>query len=201
MAGAVTACLLLAGCASGGTPATTAVRTPVPVLRVSHVRQAMPDAAALPGWDNVVKPTADADRFLCQNLFTDECDDLVALGQSEFTRGRRTPQEWVRLSFTLYSFRSERAAHDLYAALDLGGTGLTLSGSVGDEHEVTRRKVGEATTLSIKARTGNTVLWVFALGSKQTATSERAEEALRLMDERTRQAKSGVRPTAGASIS
>ena len=61
MAGAVTACLLLAGCASGGTPATTAVRTPGPVLRVPHVRQAMPDAAALPGWNNVVKPAADAD--------------------------------------------------------------------------------------------------------------------------------------------
>ncbi|MEW2400275.1 hypothetical protein [Streptomyces sp. NPDC046862] len=149
---------------------------------------------------NVIEPMAGTDRFLCQDVFARDCRGMMALGQSEFTRGSRTPEEWVRLSFSLYSFRSERIARELYTALNLGGTKLALPRSGGDEHVATRRKDGEATVLSIKARAGTTVMWVFAVGSEQTASSERAEKALQLLYKRTQQAKSGAQPTASISI-
>ena len=147
-----------------------------------------------------MKPMATTDRFLCQGVFSHDCRGTVALGTADFARGRRTPQEWVKLSFNLYSCRNERAAHDLYTAMDSSGTKLALRGSLGDERVATRRKVGPATVLSTKLRVGTTVMWVYVTGSEQTATSERVEKALQLLYNRTQQAQSGAKPVASGSI-
>ena len=217
-----TACLLLSGCgtgaeASGTSPSAAASRPstspsstapagePVSVLDVGQVESVLPDAAALPGWTHIGTPLVTTEQIMCQGVVAQGCPDLVAMGKTDFRRGSRTPAESIRLTFSLYSLSSERAAHDLYSSLDLGGTPVSLSESVGDEQTATRNVLESSagvqpTLLSVKARSGTTLLWVTAMTTEQRTTKERTQAALRLLLDRVRQAEAGTEPDAGASI-
>ncbi|MFD5652214.1 hypothetical protein [Streptomyces sp. NPDC127039] len=216
------ACLLFSGCgteaetpeapssATASPPSTAPSATsvdgkPVSVLDIGRVKGVLPDEAALPGWSRIVEPLVTTDQFICQGVMAHGCPGLVAMGQSDFKRGGRTPAESIRLTFALYSCSSESAAHDLYASLNLSGAQVGLSESLGDEQTATRDVLKSSadvqpTLLSVKARSGTTMLWVTAMTSEQKTTKERTQAALRLLRDRVQQAKEGIKPNVGARI-
>ncbi|MFJ6655830.1 hypothetical protein ACIQNG_05615 [Streptomyces sp. NPDC091377] len=186
---------------SSAPPATTQVKLPERTLKARDIEQTLPDAKDLPGWKTAFGPRATQGREGCQDLLPGGCPGTVASGGSDVTRGKRTPEEWVRIGFNLYSSRSDRAAHDLFTELPLRGTEVKLRNGVpADEHIATREKMDETIVLGSKTRVDDVLLWVYVMGSEQSATIERLESALRLTYERLEQAKHGEEPNISATI-
>ncbi|MET8824953.1 hypothetical protein ABZX40_24760 [Streptomyces sp. NPDC004610] len=188
---------------SPGAGPTTVSPSAVPgrSLGVPELNQALPDRESLPGWNRTGDPTAHTDRFVCQSVFDNGCAGTKAIAYVDFTRGPRTTEEWVRLTFNLYSGDSEQSTRELSAALSVSGDELRLDEvPPADELITTRDKTGPATVLQAKARVGDVLIWIVVMGSEQSATPERLQGALTLAYERVLQAKGGTTPTAGASI-
>ncbi|MFJ5260473.1 hypothetical protein ACIQAC_08345 [Streptomyces sp. NPDC088387] len=168
---------------------------------MSDIEQILPDATDLPGWKPVFEPLATEGRVGCQDIFPNGCRGTVASGGSDVTRGKRTPEAWVRLSFNLYSAESDRAAHDLFAELPLRGAKVKAKSAVpADEHVTTREKIDKTIVLGSKTRVDDVLMWVYVTGSDRSATTKRLDSALRLAYERLVQAKQGTAPNASAEI-
>ncbi|MDG4860436.1 hypothetical protein P8605_20120 [Streptomyces sp. T-3] len=168
-----------------------------PLLRPRQIMQALPDAAALPGWKEVLPPMLDEDKFGCEEVLgAAACADVVASGSSDSVRGRGKPEEWLRASFHLYTCRSEQAAVKLYAALPSKGAKSDFLGDLGDQRGSVRYKTGPQTVQDSKVRVGKTVLWVFITGEERPVTDQRAKQATELLYDRTQQVANGRPATA-----
>ncbi|MFE6802781.1 hypothetical protein [Streptomyces sp. NPDC057681] len=200
----VAATVLLAGCGSGGAVGKPAAR-PVGTLKARHVKAALPDKKALPGWTQIGPRRVDTSGYMCQVVAGDACDDVIATGTANFTRGPQGTTKWLRFSFAVYSCRTVSAAQRLYETMpdyDKRADGAKIP-ALGDESAASSHlQNGEhpVTYYHDKVRIGTTVLWTFAMGIEEAVTSERAELAAKLQVERVQQAHQGLKPSAHTNV-
>ncbi|RVU21426.1 hypothetical protein EOT10_25755 [Streptomyces antnestii] len=201
----VAAAVLLAGCGSGGGADGMPTARPVGTLKARHVKAALPDKEALPGWRQIGSRQIDTHGYLCQVVAGDACNDVIATGTANFTRGAQRTTKWLRFSFTVYSCRTVSAAQLLYEAMpdyDKRADGAKTP-ALGDESAASSSLLNGEHPVSIyhdKVRIGTTVLWTFAMGTEEAVTSERAELAAKLQVERVQQAHLGLKPSAHADV-
>ncbi|MEL5956127.1 hypothetical protein AADR41_15380 [Streptomyces sp. CLV115] len=198
------AAVLLGGC--GGGDATAAA------LDKGQVASVLPDAKAVPGWRNYVKPDAQKPvpgyppsvcvaRTKAQRKTA--CDPVTSWGASAFVR----KADATTLNFWTLAYEDEKTAEAAYDVLaewyggdrvgvgaeqvDLGGTGA--------EREANRAAVGTmggpATIAQI--RVGTTVLGVSTGTQSRSAVADKEVKAFAAMfAERAQQAQNGEKPSA-----
>ncbi|WP_405714475.1 MULTISPECIES: hypothetical protein [unclassified Streptomyces] len=198
------AMLLLAGC--GGGDATAAA------LDKGQVASVLPDAKAVPGWRNHLKPEAqkpvpEYPPSVCVARTKEQrktaCDPVTSWGTSAFVR----KADGTSLNFWTLAYEDEKTAEAAYDVLaewyggdrvgvgaeqvDLGGTGA--------EREANRAAVGTmggpATIAQI--RVGTTVLGVSTGTPGKSAVADKEVKAFAAMfAERAQQAQNGEKPSA-----
>lgn len=196
--------LLLAGC--GGGDATAAA------LDKGQVASVLPDAKAVPGWRNHLKPEAqkpvpEYPPSVCVARTKEQrktaCDPVTSWGTSAFVR----KADGTSLNFWTLAYEDEKTAEAAYDVLaewyggdrvgvgaeqvDLGGTGA--------EREANRAAVGTmggpATIAQI--RVGTTVLGVSTGTPGKSAVADKEVKAFAAMfAERAQQAQNGEKPSA-----
>lgn len=198
------AALLLTGC--GGAAEGTTAAKPIATLKARHVKAALPDKAALPGWTQVGKGLVDTDSYLCRVVARDACKGVTATGTTNFVRGAKRTDKWLRFSFNVYSCRTDDDARRLYKKLPAydARPDTKKIPPLGDESTASATVLGNAQqSVSVfhdKVRVGTTVAWTYAMGSKKAVTTERAEMAAELQTDRVRQAHDGLKPTASVKV-
>lgn len=205
LAVAIVAATVLAGCDSDGGADSESAARPVGTLKARHVKAALPDKEALPGWTQIGPRRIDTSGYMCKVVVSDACNDVIATGTANFTRGPQRTTKWLRFSFSVYSCRTVSAAQRLYEtmpAYDRRADGAKIP-ALGDESAAySHLQKGEHSVAYYhdKIRVGTTVLWTYAMGAEEAVTSERAELAAKLQVERVQQARQGFKPSARADV-
>ncbi|MEE1773433.1 hypothetical protein PUR34_36035 [Streptomyces sp. JV185] len=199
------AVLLLAGC-GGGDGAAAAE------LDDGQVASVLPDAKAVPGWRNHMKPeaqkpVAEYPPSVCVARTKEQrkaaCDPVTSWGVSAFSR----KADMTTLNFWALAYKDERAADAAYDILaDWYGGGRVGQdaekvdlGSPGAEREANRAAVGTmggpATIAQI--RVGTTVLGISTGTTGRTVVPDKEVKAFAAMfAERAQQAQNGEKPSA-----
>jgi hypothetical protein len=202
------AALLLAGCGGGGD-------TEAAALDRKQVASVLPDAKAVPGWRNYMKPEAqkpipEYPPPVCMATTKEKrkaaCDTITSWGTSAFVR----KQDATTLNFWIFAYEDEKTADAAYDVLigwyggDRVGQGARKVelGDIGDDREANRAAVGTmggpATIAQI--RVGTTVLGISTgTQNKATVPDEQVEEFAAVFAERAQQAQSGEKPSAKLS--
>ncbi|MFJ6012295.1 hypothetical protein [Streptomyces sp. NPDC092952] len=201
-----TAVLLLAGCGGGGGDAKATA------LDRKQVASVLPDAKAVPGWRNYMKPDAqepvpDYPPSVCRVGPKDKreaaCKEVAFWGTSSFAH----EPDGTTLNFWALAYKDEKAADTAYDLLagwyggdrvgvgakevDLGGTGA--------EREANRAEVGAmgGPGTIAQVRVGTTVLGISTgTQGKTVIPDERVRAFAATFAERAQQAQDGDRPTA-----
>ncbi|WP_158684961.1 hypothetical protein [Streptomyces sp. LaPpAH-108] len=200
---ALAASLLLADC--GQNTEGSAAAKPVATLKARHLKAALPNKAALPGWTQVGSGRVETDTYTCEIAGGDACNDVVATGTANFIRGKRATDKWLRFSFNVYSCRTVDGAKQLYKTLPdyTARPDNKKVRSLGDESAASSDVLKGPHTIVFfhdKVRVGTTVMWTYARGSDKSVTTERAEMAAELQTKRVQQAHKGVKPTASVNV-
>lgn len=199
-----TAVLLLAGC-GGGDGAAAA-------LDNRQVASVLPDAKAVPGWRNHMKPeaqkpVAEYPPSVCVARTKEQrktaCDPVTSWGVSAFSR----KADMTTLNFWALAYKDEKAADAAYDVLAewYGGDRVGQDaekvdlGSPGAEREADRAAVGTmggpATIAQI--RVGTTVLGISTGTTGRAAVPDQEVKAFAAMfAERAQQAQNGEKPSA-----
>ncbi|MCX4846809.1 hypothetical protein [Streptomyces sp. NBC_00893] len=200
------AALLLAGCGGGGGDAEAAA------LDKGQVASVLPNAKAVPGWRNYVKPEAqkpvpDYPPPVCVARTKEQrktaCEPVTSWGASAFVR----KADATTLNFWTLAYKDEKAADAAYDVLIkwYGGDRVGQNaekveiGSPGAEREANRAAVGTmagpATIAQI--RVGTTVLGISTGTSGKAVVPDKEVKAFAAMfAERAQQAQNGEKPSA-----
>ncbi|SFY30036.1 hypothetical protein OH786_17880 [Streptomyces atratus] len=200
------AVLLLAGCGGGGEDAKAAA------LDNGQVASVLPDAKAVPGWRNHMKPEAqkpvpEYPPSVCVARTKEQrktaCDPVTSWGVSAFSR----KADMTTLNFWALAYKDEKAADAAYDILAewYGGDRVGQNaekvdlGSPGAEREANRAAVGTmagpATIAQI--RVGTTVLGISTGTTGKAVVPDKEVKAFAAMfAERAQQAQNGEKPTA-----
>ncbi|MEU9315512.1 hypothetical protein [Streptomyces sp. NPDC048295] len=201
-----TAVLLLAGCGGGGGD------TGAAELDNGQVASVLPDAKAVPGWRNHMKPEAqkpiaEYPPSVCAARTKEQrktaCDPVTSWGVSAFSR----KADMTTLNFWALAYKDEKAADAAYDILAewYGGDRVGQDAekvdlaSPGAEREASRAAVGTmggpATIAQI--RVGTTVLGISTGTTGRAAVPDKEVKAFAAMfAERAQQAQSGEKPSA-----
>ncbi|MGW2083956.1 hypothetical protein [Streptomyces sp. NPDC001880] len=200
------AVLLLAGCGGGGEDARAAA------LDNGQVASVLPDAKAVPGWRNYMKPEAqkpvpEYPPSVCVARTKEQrekaCDPITSWGTSAFVR----KADMTTLNFWTLAYKDEKTADAAYDILaewyggDRVGRGAEQVdlGGAGAEREAHRAAVGTmggpATIAQI--RVGTTVLGISTGTQGKSAVPDKEVKAFAAMfAERAQQAQNGEKPSA-----
>ncbi|MCM2413022.1 hypothetical protein [Streptomyces sp. RKAG290] len=207
VAGGAAALLLLTGCGGGDGGGDSPARA----LGKAEVASVLPDAKAVPGWQNLTKPQAQErnPQFpppVCLTAAKDKhrtaCDRITFWGVSAFTR----KSDRTALNFWTLAYKDEKSADAAYDALAgyYGGDRVGIGavpvkiGDPGDEHLANRARTGTmggpATLTQI--RSGTTVLGV-STGTEGTSalSDQQVKDIAAMFTERAKQAQNGEKPT------
>ncbi|MDK0520705.1 hypothetical protein [Streptomyces sp. ML-6] len=202
------ALLLLAGCGSGDDAEAAA-------LDRKQVASVLPDAKAVPGWRNYMKPeaqkpVADFPPPVCTADTKEKrktaCAPVTSWGTSAFVR----KPDGTTLNFWVLAYEDEKtaaAAHDVliewYGGDRVGMDARKVDlGDIGDDREANRAAVGTlgGPATIAQLRVGTTVLGISTgTPGKKTVPDERVQAFATMFAERAQQAQNGEKPSAKVS--
>ncbi|MGW0958234.1 hypothetical protein ACWD4K_04130 [Streptomyces gelaticus] len=198
------AVLLIAGCGGGDAEAAA--------LGKGQVASVLPDAKAVPGWRNYMKPEAqkpvpDYPPPLCVARTKKQrkaaCDPITSWGTSSFVH----KADATTLNFWTLAYKDEKTADAAYDVLAewYGGDRVGVNaepvdlGTPGAEREANRAPVGTmgGPATIVQIRVGTTVLGISTGTQGKSAVPDKEVKAFAAMfAERAQQAQNGEKPSA-----
>ncbi|MFF2007625.1 hypothetical protein ACFVWY_00935 [Streptomyces sp. NPDC058195] len=192
--------MLLAGCGGGDTRATA--------LDQKQAASVLPDAKAVPGWRNYMKPeaqkpVAEYPPRVCVTGKKAACDGVAFWGTSAFTH----KPGGITLDFWILAYKDEKAADTAYDLLAewYGGDRVGLDaekvdlGGLGAEREANRAEVGTlgGPATITQVRVGTTVLGMSTgTPGKSVVPDQQVRAFAEMFAARAQQAQDGEKPTA-----